>query len=142
MIKSESLLQISSLSISFRDEFKDNVAVDSISFSINKGETLAVIGESGSGKSVTALSLTKLLPPPPACMVSGEVFLEGKNLLNCTEKELQHIRGKDIAYIFQEPATSLNPVFTIGFQIAEAIRLHRPEVTDVTSEIIKVLDLV
>jgi ABC-type dipeptide/oligopeptide/nickel transport system ATPase component len=132
------LLEVSDLRI----RFGDLTAVDGISFAVGERETVAVVGESGSGKSVTALSLTRLLPPEPACRVTGDIRLRGRHLTGLTPKELGHVRGKEIAYIFQEPAASLNPVYTIGSQIAEAIRLHRPDVADPTAEIVRVLDLV
>ena len=101
-----------------------------MSFDLAAGEVLAVVGESGSGKSVSALALTRLLPPAPTCEVVGTIELAGRRLTGLSEAELSKVRGKDIAYIFQEPGTSLNPVYTIGFQIGEAIELHRPEVAD------------
>ncbi|MDP3488002.1 MAG: ABC transporter ATP-binding protein [Bacillota bacterium] len=100
-------------------------AVDGVSFHINKEETLAVVGESGCGKSVTALSVMRLIKSPPGRIERGEILFDGKNLLNLTQQEMRHIRGNDIGMIFQEPMTSLNPVFTIGNQIAEAIMLHQ-----------------
>ncbi len=136
------LLQVKDLRIQFNSRHGSNEAVKGIDFTLGKGETLAVVGESGSGKSVTALSLTRLLPPAPTCEISGDVLFEGQNLSTLKEKELQKIRGKEIAYIFQEPSTSLNPFFTIGEQIAETIKLHRPEVRDVKSEVINALDIV
>lgn len=136
-------LHVQDLRITFRDRRQGSVeAVRGISFNLEEGRTLAVVGESGSGKSVTGLSLTQLLPRPPACEVSGKVLYGGRNLLKLSGRELRKIRGKDIAYIFQEPSTSLNPVFTIGAQIAEAIRLHLPGVKDVTAKVIESLDLV
>jgi oligopeptide/dipeptide ABC transporter ATP-binding protein len=99
-------------------------AVDGVSFSIKPGETLGVVGESGCGKSVTALSILRLLDMPPAVIPSGEIWFDGTNLLSLAEEEMRHVRGNDIAMIFQEPMTSLNPVFTIGDQIAEAVMLH------------------
>jgi ABC-type dipeptide/oligopeptide/nickel transport system ATPase component len=101
-----------------------------------------VVGESGSGKSVTALALTRLLPPPPVCRVSGRIEFSGRDLLTLPARELRAVRGKGIAYVFQEPSSSLNPVFTIGYQIGEAIELHRPEVRDVRAEIIRALETV
>jgi ABC-type dipeptide/oligopeptide/nickel transport system ATPase component len=136
------LLEVRDLTIDFQSREGVNRAVDGVSFTVAAGETLAVVGESGSGKSVTALSLARLLPEPPACRVSGQVLFRGVDLLACRADEIRPYRGKEIGYVFQEPSTSLNPVFTIGDQIAEAIRLHRPEVTDVRAEIIRVLDLV
>jgi len=132
------LLQVSGLSI----RFGELLAVRGISFHLGAGETVAVVGESGSGKSVTALALTRLLPPEPVCQVTGEILFRGRNLATLDRDALGQVRGKEIAYIFQEPSTSLNPVYTIGNQIAEAIRLHRPEVTDPTAEIVRVLNLV
>jgi len=100
-------------------------AVDRASFRIFPGETLGVVGESGCGKSVTALSILRLVPSPPGRIAGGEILLEGEDLLKLPLSEMRHIRGNRISMIFQEPMTSLNPVFTIGSQIAEAITLHR-----------------
>ena len=136
------LLQVKNLSIRFNTERGRVDAVRDVSFSLNKGETLAIVGESGSGKSVTALSLTRLLPEPPAEFVSGQILWKNQDVLGLSPRELRGIRGGQIAYIFQEPSTSLNPVFTIRNQIAEAIELHRPEIRDVDAEIVKWLDLV
>ena len=121
------LLDIRNLAIDFATETGTVEAVKGISFSLMEGETLAIVGESGSGKSVTGLALTRLLPEPPALYRSGEILLGGRDVLKMTPRELRDIRGNRIAYIFQEPSTSLNPVFTIRNQIAEAIQLHRPE---------------
>jgi len=136
------LLTVKDLNIRFRDRERTNHAVRGVSFTLEKGNTLAVVGESGSGKSVTALALTRLLPPQPVCRIEGEIMLEGENMLKVSNKRLRQIRGKDIAYIFQEPSSSLNPYFSIGNQIGEAIKLHRPEVEDIREEVIHVLDLV
>ena len=138
----EPLLQVKNLSIRFNTERGRVDAVRDVSFSLQKGETLAIVGESGSGKSVTALSLTRLLPEPPAEFVSGQILWKNQDVLNLTSSQLRGIRGGQIAYIFQEPSTSLNPVFTIRKQIAEAIELHRPEIKEVDAEIVKWLDLV
>src|SRR6516225_5089600 len=100
-------------------------AVDDISFTVSRGETLAIVGESGCGKSVTALSLMRLVPDPPGRIVGGSVSLEGTDLLALDEAEMRKIRGNRISMIFQEPMTSLNPVIRIGDQISEAVRLHR-----------------
>ncbi|MDP1881954.1 MAG: ABC transporter ATP-binding protein, partial [Bradyrhizobium sp.] len=100
-------------------------AVDDISFSVRRGETLAIVGESGCGKSVTALSIMRLVPDPPGRIVGGSVALEGTELLGLDEAEMRAIRGNRISMIFQEPMTSLNPVMRIGDQITEAVRLHR-----------------
>ena len=136
------LLEIRNLAIHFHTEGGVVEAVKGINLSLEKGETLAIVGESGSGKSVTGLALTRLLPEPPTKYVSGEVLLDGKDVLKMKPHELRALRGNRIAYVFQEPSTSLNPVFTIRNQIAEAIQLHRPEVKDVDAEIIKHLELV
>ena len=136
------LLSVKDLFIRFETENGNVDAVKGISFDIHAGETLAIVGESGSGKSVTALSMTRLIPEPPARYVSGEILLNGRDVLKMSPSQLRKIRGSQIAYIFQEPSTSLNPVFTIRNQIAEAIRLHRPEVKNINEEIIKWLDLV
>ena len=136
------LLEIRDLSIRFRDRDRVNLAVENLSLDLEKKRTLAVVGESGSGKSVTAMALTRLLPPPPACEVSGSIFLEGESLLEAKPKRLRQIRGMDIAYIFQEPSSSLNPFLSIGDQIGEAIRLHRPEIKDVKETVVESLDLV
>jgi peptide/nickel transport system ATP-binding protein len=100
------------------------MAVDGVSFSVKRGETLGIVGESGCGKSVTAMTIMRLLDIPPAEIASGEVFLEGRDLLKLSEGDMRHLRGNEIAMIFQEPMSSLNPVFTIGNQIAEAVRVH------------------
>ena len=100
-------------------------AVDGVSYSVRSGETLGVVGESGCGKSVTALSVLRLIATPPGRIVGGAVRFEGRNLLALTETEMEGIRGNDISMIFQEPMTSLNPLFTVGRQISEAIALHQ-----------------
>ncbi len=99
-------------------------AVDGVSFQIERGELLGVVGESGCGKSITALSIMRLISPPGK-IVSGEITFKGRNLLELSDSEMRQIRGDDIAMIFQDPMTSLNPVFTVGYQIAEALRLHK-----------------
>src|SRR5476649_1190301 len=108
------LLRVENLGIQFGPPDDPVKAVDGISFSMKGGETLAVVGESGSGKSVTALALTRLLASPPARYVTGSIEFEGRDVLEMSSRELRAIRGKQIAYIFQEPGSSLNPVFTIG----------------------------
>jgi ABC-type dipeptide/oligopeptide/nickel transport system ATPase component len=112
-------------------------AVKKVSFSLTHGDSLAIVGESGSGKSVTALSLARLLPSPPAEYSGGTIRFEGRDILSMSETEIRSVRGQGIAYVFQEPATSLNPVYTIHSQIAEGIRLHRPDVNDVDAEVVK-----
>lgn len=105
-------------------------AVNGVDFEIRKGETVCVVGESGCGKSVTALSLMRLVQTPPGKIVEGQILMEGKDLLALSKKEMQNINGKDVAMIFQEPMTSLNPVITVGAQIMESILFH----TDATKE--------
>ena len=100
-------------------------AVDGVSFSLGRGETLGVVGESGCGKSVTSLSILRLVPDPPGRIVGGSVRLDGRNILEFSEEKMKEVRGNDISMIFQEPMTSLNPVFTIGQQVSEAILLHQ-----------------
>ncbi|MHA3770911.1 ABC transporter ATP-binding protein [Verrucomicrobiota bacterium sgz303538] len=136
------LLDVRNLTIDFATENGRVEAVKGISFHLKKGETLAVVGESGSGKSVTGLALTRLLPEPPTIYRAGEIIFDGRDVLKLPARELRSLRGARIAYIFQEPSTSLNPVFTIRNQIAEAIQLHRPEVKDVDAEVVKYLDMV
>jgi len=136
------MLEVRDLTIGFKLDDGDFTAVESISFSLGEGETLAIVGESGSGKSVTALALTRLLPEPPAFYKSGDILLDGHSILGMSENMLRLVRGNQVAYIFQEPATSLNPVFSIYEQIAETIRLHRPEVRKVRKEVIHWLDQV
>ena len=133
------LLKVRDLGVTFRTGDRITVASTDVSFDLTAGQVLAVVGESGSGKSVSALALTRLLPPAPACEVVGTIELAGRALTGLTEAELSKVRGKDIAYIFQEPGTSLNPVYTIGFQIGEAIELHRPDVTDVRAAVLAAL---
>ncbi len=119
------LLQIKNLSTHFDTEEGVVRSVRNLDLNIQPGETLALVGESGCGKSVTALSILQILPIPPAYFASGEILYKGKNLLSLTEPEMRQIRGNEISMIFQEPMTSLNPIFTIGDQISEAIMLHQ-----------------
>jgi ABC-type dipeptide/oligopeptide/nickel transport system ATPase component len=136
------MLEVRDLTVKFISEDEEFTAVDSVSFTVADGETLAVVGESGSGKSVTALALTRLLPEPPARIAGGDVLLDGKSLLTKSPKSLRQIRGRQIAYIFQEPATSLNPVFSVYEQVAETLRRHRPEVRNIREEVMYWLDQV
>ena len=132
------LLEVKDLSI----RFNSNVAVKDVSFSLDRGETLAIVGESGSGKSVTALSLARLLPKEPYCNLQGEVLINGINILRFDEHQLKKIRGSEVAYIFQNPSTSLNPALTIGFQVGESVRLHQPLIKDVKDCTFKLLEKV
>lgn len=139
---SNTILKVRDLCIDFVLEDRTVEAVRGASFDLAAGETLAIVGESGSGKSVTALALTRLLPMPPAVIRRGEIEFEGQSVLSMDAAQLRRLRGGKIAYIFQEPSTSLNPVFNVRSQIGEAVRLHRPDVTDVDAEIIRWLDAV
>ena len=118
-------------------------AVDGVDFKVASGETLAIVGESGCGKSMTALSLLRLIPDPPGRIVSGSIKLGGRDLMKITEAEMRRVRGNEISMIFQEPMTSLNPVMTIGKQISEALILHRDmDRTQAMKRAIEMLDLV
>ena len=139
---SKPLLQVRDLCIDFVLEDRTIEAVKGATFELGAGETLAIVGESGSGKSVTALALTRLLPVPPAEIKRGEILFDEQNVLTMDASQLRKLRGGRIAYIFQEPSTSLNPVYTVRSQIAEAVRLHRPDVTDVDAEVVRWLDAV
>ena len=121
---SEPLLRVRGLRTTFATDYGTFPAVDGVDFDLYRGETLGVVGESGCGKSVTALSILRLLPIPPACIEAGEVWFQGRDLLRASEAEMREIRGQGIAMIFQEPMTSLNPVFTVGNQIDEVLRVH------------------
>ena len=137
------LLTVEQLKIGFGSGDLINEVVHGIDFDIKAGgETVAILGESGSGKSVSCLALTRLLPTDANCSVSGSIVFDGKDVLSLEDSALRKIRGGGIAYIFQEPSASLNPVFTIGFQIAEAVRLHRPDISDVEGRVIELLELV
>jgi oligopeptide/dipeptide ABC transporter ATP-binding protein len=118
------LLEVNDLRTQFRTRAGLVRAVDGVSFSLDGGELLGLVGESGCGKSITALSVMRLISPPGE-IVTGEILFDGKDLLRLTDEQMRQIRGDDIAMIFQDPMTSLNPVFTVGEQIAEALRLHR-----------------
>ena len=118
------LLEVQNLQTHFRTPEGINRAVDGVSFHVDEGETLAIVGESGCGKSVTAMSLMRLIPEPPG-KIAGSVRFQGKDLLQLSEPEMRAIRGNDISMIFQEPMTSLNPVLTVGRQIGETLRMHQ-----------------
>ena len=122
----ETVLEVKNLQTVFFTNSGLFRAVDNLSFTLLRGETLAIVGESGCGKSVSALSIMRLVPDPPGRIVGGEVRLEGTDLLALDDEKMRDIRGNRISMIFQEPMTSLNPVMRIGDQIAEAVRLHQP----------------
>jgi oligopeptide/dipeptide ABC transporter ATP-binding protein len=121
---SDQLLEVKNLRTSFFTADGVVRAVDNVSFTVRKGEALALVGESGCGKTVTAMSIMRLVAPPGK-ITGGQIRFKGRNLADLSEREMRHVRGNDIAMVFQEPMTSLNPVFKIGDQVAEAIRIHR-----------------
>ncbi len=121
----EKILEVKNLETSFKLEDGVVKAVDDVSFNVYKGKTLGIVGESGCGKSVTSLSIMRLIPNPPGKISGGQIIYNGKNLLDYSPAEMRKIRGNEISMIFQEPMTSLNPVFTIGNQLIEAIELHQ-----------------
>jgi oligopeptide/dipeptide ABC transporter ATP-binding protein len=135
------LLEVRQLQTTFAVEDGEFRAVDGVSFALEPGRTLGLVGESGCGKSVTALSIARLVPTPPAKYVGGEILLNGRDVLKMDKNELRSIRGGVVSYVFQEPSASLNPVFRIGNQIKESLKLHKPEkATD--AEVIRLLKLV
>jgi oligopeptide/dipeptide ABC transporter ATP-binding protein len=139
------LLEIKGLKTHFSTDDGILQAVDGVSLSVNKGETLCVVGESGCGKTVTAMSILKLIAMPPGKIVEGEILFEGRDLVPMTSNQLDDIRAKEIGFIFQEPMTSLNPVLTIGEQIAESLRRHeglsQHEAIERTIEMLKLVQI-
>jgi peptide/nickel transport system ATP-binding protein len=125
MSKSEPILTIKSLSVVIDDDSGQRKAIDDLSLEVTRGRTLALFGESGSGKSLTAMSALRILPTPPVRVTAGSIFFDGMDLLTLSEREMRKLRGDRIAMIFQEPITSLNPTMIVGQQISEAIRLHQ-----------------
>lgn len=137
------ILEVKNLRTYFRTSGGIARAVDDVSFSVRPGETLGIVGESGCGKSVTSLSIMRLLPMPPGFHPSGEIRFAGRDLLKLSEREMRKLRGDDIAMIFQEPMTSLNPIFRVGAQIGESLRQHRGmSKSDARLEAIKLLERV
>ena len=148
-MENRTLLEIKNLVTEFRSDGEVTKAVNNVSFTLNKGETIGIVGESGSGKSVTSLSVMRLIPNPPGEITGGEIIFHGKDgvidLVKATEKQMRSLRGNEIAMIFQEPMTSLNPVYTCGDQVAEAIMLHqkvnKKEAKVITVELFKKVEL-
>src|SRR5687767_13120108 len=126
----EPVLTIEDLRVEFSTEDGIVKAVDGVSYEVYPGETLGVVGESGSGKSVTVMSILGLIPRPPGKIVGGRAMFKGHDLLTAGKEDLRRIRGKEIAMVFQDPMTSLNPVFKVGEQLEEAIKIHDPAITD------------
>jgi len=135
------LLEIKNLKLDFIASERSLRAVDDVSLAMDAGETLCLVGESGCGKSVTALSIARLVPTPPARYVGGEILLNGRDVLKMSKDDLRGIRGAMVSYIFQDPSASLNPVFRVGNQIKESLKLHRPEKAN-NEEVIRLLKLV
>ena len=119
------LLNVENLQVEFDSERGLVRAVNGASLAMSSGETLGLVGESGCGKSVTGLSILRLIPTPPGRIAGGRVLFQGRNLLECSPEELRHVRGREIGMVFQEPGAALNPVFSIGSQIVEVLREHR-----------------
>lgn len=135
------LLEVKNLKLEFATPTGSVRALDGVGFQMERGESVCLVGESGSGKSITALSIARLVPSPPARVVEGQIFLEGHNVLTMSKKELRRFRGGVASYVFQEPGASLNPVFRVGRQIQEAMRLHRPDAAS-EYEVIRLLERV
>ena len=135
------LLEIKNLRLDFVNSEGGARAVDGVSLTLDAGETVCLVGESGCGKSVTAQSIARLVPSPPANYVSGEILLNGRDVLKMTSEELRSIRGGVVSYVFQEPGAALNPVFRIGAQIKESLKLHQPQKAN-DAEVIRLLKLV
>ena len=135
------MLEIKDLKLDFGAGADALRAVDGVSLTIGAGETVCLVGESGCGKSITAQSIARLVPSPPAHYVGGEIFLNGRDVLKMPARELRSIRGGVVSYVFQEPGSSLNPVFRIGAQIRESLKLHKPEKAN-DAEVIRLLKLV
>src|SRR5450432_2525099 len=135
------LLEIKNLKMDFGKNADALRAIDDVSFTIGAGETVCLVGESGCGKTVTALSIARLVASPPANYIGGEIFLNGRDTLKMSARELQQIRGGVVSYVFQDPGASLNPVFRIGNQIKESLKLHKPEKAN-DAEVIRLLKLV
>jgi len=135
------LLEIKNLTLDFVSGDDSFRAVDGVSLTIDAGETVCLVGESGCGKTATALSIARLVPTPPANYVGGEILLNGGDVLKMSRRELCDIRGGVVSYVFQEPGAALNPVFRIGNQIKESLKLHKPEKAT-NKEVIRLLKLV
>ncbi|MEG1557264.1 MAG: ABC transporter ATP-binding protein [Oscillospiraceae bacterium] len=140
---SEKILEVKNLKTYFHSENGTVKAVDDVSFYVEEGETLGIVGESGCGKSISCMSIARLVETPPGKYEGGEIIFDGKDMLKISDAEMRKIRGNDISYIFQEPMTSLNPIFRIGSQISEALVLHQGmKPKQALEESIKMLDLV
>ena len=125
MLQSDIILEVNNLSVEFHTVEGVVPAISGLSYQLHKGEKLGIVGESGSGKSVSSLAVMGLIPDPPGKITGGSILYNGRDLIKCSEKEMEHIRGNEISMIFQEPMTSLNPIHRCGKQIAESLELHR-----------------
>ena len=143
-ISNKKLVEIKNLIVHYETDDGVVEAVNNVSFDIEKGEVLGLVGETGAGKTTIALSIMNLLPKPPAHVISGEIYLEGQDLMKKSKKELQKIRGKKISMVFQDPMTALNPVQTVGAQIAEVIQLHNSSMapSEIKEHAVKMLETV
>src|ERR687888_2303883 len=126
----EPILSIRDLVVEFKTDDGIVHAVDDISYDVFPGETLGIVGESGSGKSVSTMSILGLIPQPPGRIASGTAMFKGKDLLKLKKRELRRFRGDEVAMVFQDPMTSLNPVLKVGYQLGEAVKTHHPDVKD------------
>jgi oligopeptide/dipeptide ABC transporter ATP-binding protein len=144
VVSTEPVLSINDLVVEFKTDDGVVHAVDGVTYDVLPGEILGIVGESGSGKSVSTMSLLGLIPQPPGRIASGTAFFKGRDLLTLKKKALQDLRGKEVAMIFQDPMTSLNPVLKIGKQLGEAIKTHFPDVkkAEIRERVVKLLDLV
>ena len=141
--RSEALLRVSGLQVDFATEHGWATVVKDVSFELHRNESIGLVGESGSGKSVTALSILNLIPSPPGRISAGEILFDGRDLLKISASAMRSVRANEIAMIFQEPSTSLNPAFTVGEQIAETVRIHRDvKRSEAWERAVEVLDLV
>src|SRR5262245_53045121 len=118
------VLQLEDLTVRFHLKRGQLTAADGVTFTVHRGETFGLVGESGSGKTVTARSVMRLIPIPPGEIVRGRILFDGQNILTHSDQQMRELRGKNIAMVFQEPMSALNPVFTVGYQIADALRTH------------------
>ncbi|WP_250229407.1 ABC transporter ATP-binding protein [Anaeropeptidivorans aminofermentans] len=132
---SENLLEIKNLNVMYRTDDDDIYALNGVNLNVRKGETLGLVGETGAGKTTTALSIMRLLPDRVGKVKEGEIFLEGKSIFSLSEPEMRKLRGNDVSMIFQDPMTSLNPIHTVGDQIGEVIRLHNLDLTKAEVEL-------
>lgn len=140
----QNLLEIRDLHVMYRTDDDDIYALNGVNLNVEKGKTLGLVGETGAGKTTTALSIMKLLPDRVGSVKAGEIYFEGKNLLELSEKDMRSLRGNDISMIFQDPMTSLNPIHTVGHQIAEVLKLHNPELDtkSIESKVDELMELV